>query len=61
MFSCVWTKKEVRKNLDLRFTYFQFFFEIGDLRSCLKSRIETDVHVNYDDTELENKGKYLVQ
>ena len=34
-------------------------FEIGDLRSCLKSRIGTDVHVNYDDTELENKGKYL--
>merc|ERR1712008_550685 len=27
----------------------------SDLRSCLKSRIETVVHVNYDDTELENK------
>ena len=55
-FSYVWNRKESRFKM-----YIFPIFEIGDLRSCLKSRIETDVHVNYDDTELENKGKYLVQ
>ena len=32
---------------------FPIVFEIGDL----KSRIETVVDVNYDDTEMGNKGK----
>ena len=49
-----------RKSLEkllIKYWCISNFFEIGDLRSCLKSRIETVVHVNYDDTELENKGK----
>ena len=58
----VWESKYTKKcHYSTLYWCISNFFEIGDLRSYMKSRIEKVVHVNYDDTELENKGKYLVQ